>query len=150
MNELAKSEDIEFKKTPIKVVDGSIYYLGEAQRIICRVFVETGGNVLACSRALWSEKKKKLSPQTIRRWLDRYPMLITYLKELEDKKAKVAGFTEDDWKLKALDHFDGKKRMDAIDVTLWKEWGNQVVNKGSGPGVQNNVQINFTQKDGNP
>lgn len=129
------------------MVGDTKFHLSEKERVICETWLRTNGNLSECARIANARFHRTHSPATIRAWVNRRKLISRYLEEEMDKRAEVASYSEEDWKLLGIQVLKGKKRIDRVQAQVWRDLGNVILEKKDGPSLQTNIQINFREAE---
>lgn len=112
-----------------------------------KLLVETwcrSWNYAECVRVLKEELNCSISPMTAMRWLKR-SHVVEWKDDILKKKALSNGYTRDKWMADGIGMQDGAKK-EFSQLVAWKEMGKACGFYESNALINNNIQINFTEK----
>lgn len=128
-----------------------VAYLSRREKMLVDIWLATGGNVGESVRQLKAVNWRggKVSAKAIERFLKRTHISI-YLKEKIMEKALAEGYDEKKWIAEGIKYKEGKLNDYGMSYHFWKELGKALnfYRGDTNPAMQQNVQINFTQANG--
>lgn len=106
---------------------------------------ERSHNYAECVRVLKEELNTEVSPMTVRRWMGR-----THIQERmrEDLivKAKANDLTKEKWLAEGRDMQRNDGKVPFHQIVAWKEMGKALGYYEANALINNNIQINFTER----
>ena len=125
---------------------GRGFQLSKREWCIAETFLKVR-NYRECMMVVNKECNSDLSISTVRRWLER-PHIKEWLGEQMEERGLMAGWTEGRWLKVVTDHIKGVKRLMVGDLYAMNLIAKVRGFEGGSSLISNNVQINFTQKNG--
>jgi len=128
----------------------AVFHLSAKEKLICDVYLQTHGNLHAAIVAVKEKFGRTLNQMRVKEWFDRKPHLKEYLNKRISEMAEY-NMTKEEYVARTLDMATSEGyNMNSTKAFLWKLVGQAkgFLAEQQGPVVQNNMQINILQADG--
>lgn len=151
--EIKKSSVDVFARFPVRYdyKTDAVFHLSAKEKLICDVYLATNGNLHAAIVAVKEKFGRSLNQMRVKEWFEKKAHLKDYLKKRVNEIAAY-NMTKEEYvaRTEAMATTDQGNGMTSTKAFLWKLVGQAkgFLSEQQAPAVQNNMQINILQGNG--